>query len=176
MIYPIGYNICMSFVRQLRRRAGVTQQELARRAGTSQSAIAAYESGSKSPTLRTLERLASALDLEVDLELNRALTREERRSLAFHEAIAEKLMCDPQGIMEQAGSNLEMLQRLHPHARKLLRRWASWLKLPPADLAGLIVARNEVACDMRQVSPFSGVLSPAERSKVLRRFREGLAT
>lgn len=40
-----------------RRRAGLTQTELARRAGTSQAAISAYESGAKEPTTATLDRL-----------------------------------------------------------------------------------------------------------------------
>lgn len=40
-----------------RRRAGLTQTELARRAGTSQAAISAYESGAKEPSMATLDRL-----------------------------------------------------------------------------------------------------------------------
>ncbi|MHB1599691.1 MAG: helix-turn-helix domain-containing protein [Acidimicrobiales bacterium] len=43
-----------------RRSAGLTQAALARRAGTSQSAVARYESGSASPSVRTLERLLHA--------------------------------------------------------------------------------------------------------------------
>jgi hypothetical protein len=38
----------------------LTQAELARRAGTAQSAIAAYESGAKTPTVDTLARLLDA--------------------------------------------------------------------------------------------------------------------
>ena len=48
----------MNIVRDLRIKSGTTQQELADMAGTSQSTIAAYENGSKSPTIRTLENLA----------------------------------------------------------------------------------------------------------------------
>ncbi len=47
-------------IRRARREAGLTQAELARRAGTSQSAVAAYESGTKNPTVETLERLLRA--------------------------------------------------------------------------------------------------------------------
>lgn len=47
-------------IRQARRAAGLTQVELARRAATSQSAVAAYESGAKTPTVDTLERLLRA--------------------------------------------------------------------------------------------------------------------
>ena len=36
----------------------------------------------------------------------------------------------------------------------------------------LILARDETARDMRQVSPFAGVLSASERAEILRRFRK----
>ncbi|MFN2487527.1 MAG: helix-turn-helix domain-containing protein, partial [Acidimicrobiia bacterium] len=50
----------MSIVQRIRQMAGMTQREFAERAATSQPAIAAYESGAKLPSLRTLQRLASA--------------------------------------------------------------------------------------------------------------------
>jgi transcriptional regulator with XRE-family HTH domain len=44
-------------VREARRRAGLTQRELADRAGTTQSAIARLESGRNSPSFEQVERL-----------------------------------------------------------------------------------------------------------------------
>jgi len=41
-----------------RERAGLTQSELARRMGTTQSVIARLEIGGRSPSFRTLRRLA----------------------------------------------------------------------------------------------------------------------
>lgn len=43
-----------------RETAGLTQTELARRMGTTQSAIAAIESGARTPTVELLDRLARA--------------------------------------------------------------------------------------------------------------------
>ena len=51
-----------------RSAAGLTQTELAGLAGTSQSAIAAYESGSKLPSLNTLQRLLENCGYEVSLD------------------------------------------------------------------------------------------------------------
>lgn len=47
-------------LRDARRRAGLTQAELARRAGTSQATISAYEHASKAPSVETLGRLLAA--------------------------------------------------------------------------------------------------------------------
>jgi transcriptional regulator with XRE-family HTH domain len=57
----------VSLIRGSRHAAGITQLELARRAGTAQPAIAAYESGSKTPNLATLERLLGACDHDVEV-------------------------------------------------------------------------------------------------------------
>jgi ribosome-binding protein aMBF1 (putative translation factor) len=48
-------------IRQLREAAGLSQRQLAERTGTTQSAVARLEADRQEPTLRTLEKLASAL-------------------------------------------------------------------------------------------------------------------
>lgn len=57
-------------LRWARKRAGLTQAELARRAGLSQPAVARLEDPDYNPTLDMLERVAAALGtrLEVDLK------------------------------------------------------------------------------------------------------------
>jgi predicted transcriptional regulator len=55
-------------VRQLRSAMGISQAELARRAGTTQPMIARLEGGGQPPSLRTLERLAEALNAELTVQ------------------------------------------------------------------------------------------------------------
>jgi transcriptional regulator with XRE-family HTH domain len=50
-----------------RKRAGLTQAELARRAGTSQPVISAYEHGRRDPSIETLRRLVRAAGAELEL-------------------------------------------------------------------------------------------------------------
>jgi transcriptional regulator with XRE-family HTH domain len=77
-------------VREARSDAGITQAALARRAGTAQPAVAAYETGMRTPSVATLERLLSAC--ECDLELN-ARPR-MRRGAASLEQIAQVMSED----------------------------------------------------------------------------------
>ena len=56
-------------VRAAREHAGLTQRELAERMGTSQAAIARLEAGGVSATLATLHRVASAIGVELRVEL-----------------------------------------------------------------------------------------------------------
>jgi ribosome-binding protein aMBF1 (putative translation factor) len=55
-----------------RRRAGLSQAELAARMGTSQSAIARLESGQTLPSTKTLLRFAKATGSKVRLRLSAA--------------------------------------------------------------------------------------------------------
>ena len=56
-------------VRNAREAAGLTQRELASRMGTSQAAVNRLEAGGVGATLTTLQRVATALELEISVEL-----------------------------------------------------------------------------------------------------------
>lgn len=71
-------------IREARRRAGLTQAELAQRVGTSQPAIARYERARSMPDLPTLHRVVEACGLELRLEL---AERDPQRSAAARLAL-----------------------------------------------------------------------------------------
>ncbi|MGH8968626.1 MAG: helix-turn-helix domain-containing protein [Actinomycetes bacterium] len=60
-----------SLLREARRRARLSQVELARRASVAQSVVSAYESGARQPSLPTLARLVSATGLDLDVRVRR---------------------------------------------------------------------------------------------------------
>jgi transcriptional regulator with XRE-family HTH domain len=80
-----------TLIREARRDAGITQVELASRAGTAQPAVAAYESGTRTPNLTTLQRLLGACEHDVEL-VARPRVRRGAASLAeLSETISEDL-------------------------------------------------------------------------------------
>lgn len=88
---PAAYGI-WSLLREARRKAGLTQRELAARAGTSQSAVARYELAKSMPDIETLDRLLAAcgyelgwrlepLDPTPDRQIREAIARSPRARL-----------------------------------------------------------------------------------------------
>lgn len=69
-----------ALIRDARRRAGLTQRQLARRAGTSHSTLAAYETGAKSPNVTTLDRLVRAAGFELRPQLRATGPFADRRA------------------------------------------------------------------------------------------------
>lgn len=166
----------MNPVYTLRSCAGVTQQDLARKAGTSQPTIALYESGEKSPSVSTLQRLAESLGFELVVNYVPKLTREDRRSLAYHQSIAKILRQSPSTVIQRARRTLAHQRKDHPHAAKLLDQWQAWLDLPIDELIARMLDAGMMGRDMRQVTPFAGVLTPQERVRILKRFRKESTT
>ena len=65
-VFAQAYKIAMQ-VMDLRNKHGLTQAQLAERCGMSQADISRIERGSTSPTARTLQRIADALEADVCL-------------------------------------------------------------------------------------------------------------
>ncbi len=160
----------MNPIRDLRDAVGLTQQQLANTAGTSQSAIAAYEGDRKSPTWRTVERLAHAAGCHLELRYLPPLTREDRRSLALHAAVAVRLLEDPQTLLACARASLARMRTLHPGARPLLDEWRLLLRRPLDALMPVLFDPSPWSRELRHVTPFTGVLSARERANVYRAF------
>lgn len=92
---------------EARRRAGLTQAELAERAGTSQPTLSAYESGRKDPSASTFVRILAAAGTRLEpreMPPVRALTEREsqRRGRILEQVIglAEALPYKPSREIE----------------------------------------------------------------------------
>ena len=156
----------------LRRAVGVTQAALAGAAGTSQPTIAAYETGRKSPTLDTVRRLAESVGLSMSVQFHPPLTREDRRSIWLHRAIALRLEERPRWVLQRARETLKKMRNANPGARQLLDEWGVLLKRSIPELSPVLTDPGARARELRQVTPFAGVLSAEERAMVYRAFAE----
>jgi transcriptional regulator with XRE-family HTH domain len=162
----------MNWIRTLREREALTQAALARAGGTSQPTVAAYEAGRKSPTLSTVQRLARALGLDASVTYHPPLTREERRSLALHRAIAARLREDPEPVLAAARGNLARMIASTETTSQALREWGVLLDRPVEALLPLMTDPDPWARELRHVTPFAGVLTAAERAEVFRGFAD----
>ena len=65
-----------------RGRAGLTQSEVAARMGTTQSVVARLESGQRMPSMRTVQRYASAIGARAVVRLEMAAGRGNKKAAA----------------------------------------------------------------------------------------------
>ena len=101
------------------------------------------------------------------------LTREDRRSLALHERIADRLRAAPVETLARAEANLRRMRGLHPGASALLDEWERLLRGSPGVLLDALANPGLHYRDLRHVTPFAGVLNAPERAAVYREFRRG---
>jgi len=83
--------------------------------------------------------------------------RLDRRSLAMHRLIADKIRAEPE-LFEIASQNIERWMRTSGRHDHLLLTWSRLLRL------------GMTAALLRQSTPFAGVLSPQERWSFLRKW------
>lgn len=98
------------------------------------------------------------------------LTREDRRSLALHRAIADRLRSEPDATLARAHSVLARMRAANPQAHQLLDEWQLLLRRPLSALLPVLEDPSPWARELRHVTPFAGILSAAERAAVYRAF------
>ena len=91
-------------------------------------------------------------------------TTAERRSLAYHQLIAARLS---EPLVSEARRRLDALVsegRIHP---RYAEAWSDLLARPPAEIDRAIRAEDQDGRDLRQNSPFAGVLNEHERAQII---------
>jgi hypothetical protein len=95
--------------------------------------------------------------------------RIDRRSLALHHAVAEKLRAHPE-LIGIARENLSRWYAGAGRSQPYLDEWRRILDLPLEEVLSLMEQDGERMTALRQSSPFAGILEPAERWAVYSRF------
>jgi hypothetical protein len=95
----------------------------------------------------------------------------EARSLALHCLIARKITENP-SLLGVARRNIDAWSRAAgKETPRYLVEWRRILEWPWPQIAALITEQGENAARLRQSSPFAGVLSAAERTRIFDAFR-----
>jgi hypothetical protein len=118
-------------------------------------------------------RRVSRADLEVLAGRTRRLTRDQSRSLWLSQAIAGKLVGNPDRVLSQARRNLADLRSVHTRGQgaRWLAEWEPILNGPIEGVLHTLTSPSPRARELRQNSPFAGVLSEKERLQVLESFQ-----
>jgi hypothetical protein len=90
--------------------------------------------------------------------------RAERRALAYHRALARRLS---QTTVDEARHVLLRWREDGHIDPRYADRWEQALERPLAEIRRLIAEDSEAARDLRQNSPFAGMLSEAERRRIV---------
>jgi len=167
--YNTVMNSCDTILQRLRRASGFTQRELARRAQMSNSSLVAYAKGRQDPGLATLVRLADAAGCDLVIEVRPRMSDPEIRTLALHRAVAFKIETNPIEMIAIARRNLTLMRESDQYGRSsfYFDTWQALLDGPLSDLLRVMVSTDAAAKELRQASPFSGILSDDERFEVL---------
>jgi len=163
---------------EVRQSLGLTLAELGHLSGTSAPTLSNYERGTKEPRLTTAARILESAGYRlrlaaVPIEIDRPLTRKDRRSLAMHRLVASKLLSNPDVVRAKARQNLETLGRADAdgHASAYVEAWDRLLDGPLDALIDTLTSERQSARDLRQVSPFAGTLADHERRRIIARVR-----
>jgi len=148
-----------------RRELGLSQGQLAELAATSRERINTYERDRVSPRTDTLSRVMRAMHF--DLAAVPTMTFEERRSLALSSAVAERLRRNPERVIAKARENLKEMRVIGQHEQPWVDVWESLLELGPGPVCSLLTSVDQFARDLRQSSPFAGVLTDDERRRAV---------
>lgn len=119
-----------------------------------------------SAVINERRRRAEELDIDDLLPRRRGRTHRdaERQSLAYHRAIAGRLTSD---MIREAGRRIDRLERsgqLNPHWAD---EWRRVLKQPLPRVAKALGVDSVRMRELRQTSPFAGLLTEQERLRLL---------
>ena len=112
-------------------------------------------------------------DVEAFLRPKPRLTRDQRKALWLHRAVAGSLVTNPDEVLDKARANLDRLLGQHRNTMTevWLRRWQDTIDEGAEAVLEVLTSLDRDAVEMRQNSPFAGVLSEPQRLQVLESFR-----
>ncbi|WP_291813464.1 helix-turn-helix domain-containing protein [Cellulomonas sp.] len=161
-------------MRSVSMSAGTTDQllttgEAARVLGTSRQHVVNLTKRGDLPYETTgTHRRVRLSDVDRVRYSTQRLSADQRRSLHLAYAIAGKLVQDP-ALVDVARQNLERMRARHTRGRpaQWLAQWQELLDGPLDELLIVLTSPSQRSRELRQNSPFAGVLTDDERRAAL---------
>ncbi len=148
--------------------------EVARLLGVSRQHVADLCDGGKVKHVRvgTHRRIPRS---EVDRLLGNRLTREEEKSLRLHQALLTPMLAEPNAVISKARDNLDRWTGMHRPDGMTMRYFEEWNRVLDNGLDAIVdvvTSPSQEARELRQNSPFAGVLPDETRLRVLQTFKD----
>lgn len=161
-------------LREVMLSTGTTQSKLSQISGVHQPSISQFISGKVKMSDEQLDRLLSCMGFRLEVVRRPTtpnLTRSERRSWLLHRSLSEQMTrTQLNGWLPRIKHNLNRLRdgvTGQPHERNV-ERWSTLLS--NRDINGLkrvMTGLDRGSIEIREVSPFGGLLSDGERRRIL---------
>jgi excisionase family DNA binding protein len=109
---------------------------------------------------------------DVDRLLRGQLNRDQQKALWLHQAVAGRLVHDPQAVLTKARQNIQRMRRTHRigMAVEWIQTWEQTIDDGVDAVLDTLTSTSPRAVELRQNSPFAGVLSETERRAILDAF------
>jgi len=111
-------------------------------------------------------------DVEAIRTRTQRLTRDQHRSLWLAYAVAAQVVSDPDVAVASARANMRRMRKAaRGQAQRWLDEWERLLDGPIEELLDNLTSRSPKGRELRQNSPFAGLLSSEERTEILAAWR-----
>jgi DNA binding domain, excisionase family len=117
-----------------------------------------------------IHRRLDVRDVEA-LRMGGGPTRDERQSMWLHTAVAGRVVKDPERSLAKARANISRMRAAHRAPATWLDAWERVIEAGAQAVVRALVADTPESVELRQNSPFAGVLTDVERRKALAAFR-----
>jgi excisionase family DNA binding protein len=152
----------------------ISTGEAARLLGCSRQHVVDLCNAGKLPVMRKGGSHRYVRRADVLALTHRSPTRDQEQSRWLHLAIAGHLVQEPDIVLTRARENIDRFSEIHAGtmAEYWLDLWRKTIDSGPGPVLNALVSNTPEARELRQNSPFTGILSPDERKTVLNSFRE----
>lgn len=98
------------------------------------------------------------------------MTRDQLRSLWLGRLTAARIALDPEGTLERARDTAVRFLSNDPSGARWLQQWILIIDRGPEEVMRTLTSNSPMARELRQNSPFVGIVSERDRQRLIKSF------